>query len=145
MSTWKRESGRWLKQGETEGMKMKSNGGGHSKGRNKSKQGKQVCFGDEQQLGKTGAENAGEPEVLRKTTVGTDRQRKILASSEGEMRGVRRTRPAGKAKGRATEERVNMKAKGGGFGQEREHSWSRDLVMDEIQENHREDVRKLVA
>ena len=27
------------------------------------------------------------------------------------MRGARRTRPAGKAKGRATEERVNMKAK----------------------------------
>ena len=35
----------------------------------------------------------------------------MLASSVGEMRGVGRTRPAGKAKGKATEERVNMTAK----------------------------------
>ena len=41
---------------------------------------------------------------------GTDRQRKFRSSSEGEMRGVGRTRP-GKAKERVTEERVNMKAK----------------------------------
>ena len=33
-----------------------------------SKQGKQVRFGEEQQLGKTGAENAGEPEVMDRTT-----------------------------------------------------------------------------
>ena len=39
-----------------------------------SKQGKQVQFGEEQQLGKTGAENAGEPEVMgRMTEVRTDR------------------------------------------------------------------------
>ena len=34
----------------------------------------------------------------------------VQVSSEGEMRGVGRTRP-GKAKERVTEERVNMKAK----------------------------------
>ena len=33
-----------------------------------SKQGKQVHFGEEQQLEKTGAENAGEPEVMGRTT-----------------------------------------------------------------------------
>ena len=37
-------------------------------GQEQSKQGKQVRFGDEQQLGKTGAENADEPEVMRRTT-----------------------------------------------------------------------------
>ena len=52
-------------------------------------------FGEEQQLGKTGAENAGEPSA---------------GLVRGEMRGVGRTRP-GKAKERVTEERVNMKAK----------------------------------
>ena len=35
----------------------------------------------------------------------------MLASSEGEMRGVRRTREAGKAKGKVLEERVSTKAK----------------------------------
>ena len=78
-------------------------------GQEQSKQGKQVRFGDEQQLGKTGAENAGEPEVMRKTTkIQTNKESTGLV--RGEMRGARRTRPAGKAKGRATEERVNMKA-----------------------------------
>ena len=32
----------------------------------------------------------------------------VQASSEGEMRGVKRTRPAGKAKERATEGKANM-------------------------------------
>ena len=35
----------------------------------------------------------------------------VQASSEGEMRGAGRTRPAGKAKGKVTEEKANMKAK----------------------------------
>ena len=37
-------------------------------GQEQSKQGKQVRFGEEQQLEKTGAENAGEPEVMGRTT-----------------------------------------------------------------------------
>ena len=37
-------------------------------GQEQSKQGKQVRFGEEQQLEKTEAENAGEPEVMGRTT-----------------------------------------------------------------------------
>ena len=51
-------------------------------GQEQSKQGKQVRFGDEQQLGKTGAENADEQEVMRRTT-GTDRQRKYRPRPRG--------------------------------------------------------------
>ena len=66
-------------------------------------------FGEEQQLEKTGAENAGEPEVMCRTTeVRTGRGNAGLV--RGEMRGVERTGP-GKVKERVTEERVNMKAK----------------------------------
>ena len=60
-----------------------------------SKQGKQVRFGEEQQLGKTGGENAGEPEVMGRTTEvpggreQQERQREI----------------------NVTEEKANMKAK----------------------------------
>ena len=53
-------------------------------GQEQSKQGKQVRFGDEQQLGK-GAENAGEPEVMRKNDRGTDRQRKHEVKEEKEV------------------------------------------------------------
>ena len=45
-------------------------------------------------------------------------------SSEGEMRGVGRTRPAGKAKERVMEERVNMKGKEEEL-EAKEHSRSR--------------------
>ena len=69
-----------MKQGEEEEAQSKSNGGKKSKGK-----------GGTKSKGKTQAEE-------------------VLASSEGEMRGVGRTRPAGKAKGKATEERVNMTA-----------------------------------
>ena len=48
-----------------------------------SKQGKQVSFGEEQHLGKTGAENAGEPEVMGRTTRGTDRKRKCRPRPRG--------------------------------------------------------------
>ena len=79
-------------------------------GQEQSKQGKQVRFGDKQQLGKTGAENAGEPEVMGRTT-GFGQAEEVQASSEGEIIGAGRTRPAGKAKGKVTEEKANMKAK----------------------------------
>ena len=73
-------------------------------GQEQSKQGKQVRFGEEEQLGKTGAENAGEPEVMGRTTeVRTGRGSTGLV--RGEMRGAGRTRPTGKVKERATEER----------------------------------------
>ena len=73
-------------------------------GQEQSKQGKQVRFGEEEQLGKTGAENAGELEVMGRTTeVRTGRGSTGLV--RGEMRGAGRTRPTGKVKERATEER----------------------------------------
>ena len=79
-------------------------------GQEQSKQGKQVRFDEEEELEKTGAENAGEPEVMGRTTeVRTGRGSTGLV--RGEMRGAARTRPTGKAKERATEERENMKAK----------------------------------
>ena len=71
------------------------------------------------------------------------------------MRGVERTKSAEKAKGKATEERVNMTEKTGGAGSKGRQQVE-NLVMDEDQgntgvmrteedqENHREDVRKLV-
>ena len=78
----------------------------------------------------------------------------VQASSEGEVRGVERTRPAGKAKERVTEERVSMKAKD--ELEAKEDSRSENSVMDEDQENitamtseetkkkHKEDVMRLV-
>ena len=63
---------------------------------------------------------------------------KMTAVTSGEPEIKARTRPAGKAKERVTEERVNMKAKLEG----KECSRSENLVMDEIQENHREDVTR---
>ena len=66
-------------------------------------------FGEEQQLGKTGAENAGEPEVMDETTeVRTGRGSTGLV--RGEMRDAGRTRPA-KGKEKGMEERVSTKAK----------------------------------
>ena len=74
-----------------------------------SKQGKQVRFGEEQQLGKTGAENAGEPEVMDRTTeIRTGRGSTGLV--RGEMRDAGRTRPA-KEKEKGMEEKVSTKAK----------------------------------
>ena len=56
----------------------------------------------------------------------------VQASSEGEMRGVKRTRPAGKAKERVTEERVSMKAK------------EEDLAAKEKQQETREEEEERV-
>ena len=54
------------RRGEQE-QRRQAEQGQHTK-QEQSKQGKQVRFGEEQQLGKTGAENAGEPEVMGRTT-----------------------------------------------------------------------------
>ena len=75
-----------------------------------SKRGKQVRFGEEEQLEETREESTDELEVTgRSAEVQTGR------GSAGLVRGrdVGRTRPAGKAEERVTEERVNMKAKEG--------------------------------
>ena len=74
-----------------------------------TKQGKQVRFGEEEQLEETRANRTDEPEAtgnLAEVRTG----RGSSGFVRGLMRGVGRTRPAGKAKERATEERVSMKA-----------------------------------
>ena len=65
-----------------------------------SKQGKQVRFGEEQQLGKTGAEIAGEPEVMGRTTeVQTGRGSAGLARGGDERYRADETSRKGKGKG----------------------------------------------
>ena len=79
-----------------------------------SKKGKQVRFGEEQQLGKTGAENAGEPEVMdRKTEV------RIGRGSTGLVRGRDercRADETSKGKGKGNGGKGEHEGKGGGFG-----------------------------
>ena len=77
-------------------------------GQEQRKQDKQVRFGEEQQLGKTEAENAGEPEVMGRTTeVRTGRGRAGLVPGGDESRGLNETSRKGNGKGNA-----NTKAKG---------------------------------
>ena len=69
-------------------------------GQEQSKQGKELRFGEEQQLRKMEAENASEPEVMGRTTeVRTGRGHAGLVPATG------------KASEKATEERESMKAK----------------------------------
>ena len=84
-------------------------------GQEQSKQGKQVRFGEEQQLGKTEAENAGEPEVMGRTTeVRTGR------GSAGLVRGgderCRADETSRKGKGKGNGGKGEHEGKGGGFG-----------------------------
>ena len=94
-------------------------------GQEQSKQGKQVRFGEEQlaeqeQGKKVRFREEEHPEKTRAQSI----EQNVTGDLEevrtgrgsaglvrGEMRGVGRTRPAGKAKEKVTEERVNMKAK----------------------------------
>ena len=79
-----------------------------------SKQGKQVRFGEEQQLGKTGAENADEPEVMgRKTEVRTGRGSDGLVRGRDERCRADETR---KGKGKGNGGKGEHQGKGGGFG-----------------------------
>ena len=83
-------------------------------GQEKSKQGKQVRFGEEQQLGKTGAENAGEPEVMGGTTeVRTGRGSTGLVRGRDECRTDETSR---KGKGKGNGGKGEHEGKGGGFG-----------------------------
>ena len=94
-------------------------------GQEQSKQGKQVRFGDEQQLGKTGAENAGEPEVLRKTTeVRTGRGNTGLVRGGDERCQADETSRKGKGKGNGG--KGEHEGKGGGFGHKGKHPETRE-------------------
>ena len=120
-------------------------------GQEQSKQGKQVRFGDEQQLGKTGAENADEPEVMRRTTeVRTGRGSTGLVRGGDERCQADETSRKGKGKGNGG--KGEHEGKGGGFGRKGRQQVE-NLVMDEGQENmraktseenHEEDLRKLL-
>ena len=83
-------------------------------GQEQSKQGKQVRFGEEQQLGKTRAANAGEPEVMGRTIeVRTGR------GSAGLVRGGDercRADETSKGKGKRNGGKGEHEGKGGGFG-----------------------------
>ena len=78
-----------------------------------SKQGKQVRFGEEQQLGKTGAENAGEPEVMDRTTeVRTGRGSTGLVRGRDERC---RADETSKGKGKGNGGKGEHEGTGGGF------------------------------
>ena len=86
------------------------------------KQGKQVRFDEEQQLGKTGAENAGEPEMMGRTTeVRTGRGNTGLVRGRDEKY-LGRTRPTGKAKEKGNGGKGEHEGKGGGFGHKGKYS-----------------------
>ena len=97
-----------------------------------SKQDKQVRFGEEQQLEKMEAENAGEPEVMGRTTeVRTGKGRAGLVPGGDESRELNET--SRKGKGRGNGGKGEHEGKGGGFGRkgfqqsvrENEEEWGR--------------------
>ena len=88
---------------------------GQNTERGQSKQGKQVRFGDEEQLEETRAETAGEPEVMGRTTeVRTGRGSAGLVRGENETRRADETSRKGKGKGDGG--KGEHEGKGGGFG-----------------------------
>ena len=84
-------------------------------GQELSKQGEHMHFGKEQHLGKTETENAGEPEVMGRTTeVRTGRGHAGLVLGGDELRGLDKT--SGKGKGKGNGGKGEHEGKGGGFG-----------------------------
>ena len=80
-----------------------------------SKQDKQVRFGEEQQLGKTGVENASEPEAMgRMTELRTGRGSTGLVRGREERFRADETSKKGKGKGNGG--KGEHEGKGGGFG-----------------------------
>ena len=89
-------------------------------GEEQSKQGKQVRFGEEQQLVKTGVENAGEPVMGRTTEVRTGRGSTGLVRGRDERcwaDGTNRKGNGGKGE---------HEGKGGGFGHKGKHPETRE-------------------
>ena len=105
---WAVEARRKRRDKQQEQRRQAKQGGKDRTGTEQARQAS--AFRRRQQLGKTGVENASEPEVMGRTTeLRTGEE--VQASSEGETRGFGRTRPARKAKEKVMEERVSMKAK----------------------------------
>ena len=101
-------------------------------GQKQSKQDEHTHFGEEQQLEKTEAENAGEPEVMGRTTeVRTGRGHAGLVPGGDESRGLNET--SGKGKGKGIGGKGEHEGKGGGCGRkgfqqslrENEGKWDR--------------------
>ena len=107
---------------------------GQSPRQEQSKQGKQVDLGDEEQAR---AKSTDEPEVGSLAEVRTGR------GSSGFIRGGCRADETRKGKAKGNGGKGEHEGKGRGFGRKGTQQVE-NLVMDEIQENHREDVRKLV-
>ena len=88
---------------------------GQSTALEQSKQGKQVRFGEEEQLGETRAESTDEPEVTGRTTeVRTGRGSAGLIRGGDERRWTEETSRKGKGKGNGG--KGEHEGKGGGFG-----------------------------
>ena len=125
-----RAPGKWsLEGGKDEEQEQRRQA---EQGLEQSKQGEHMHFGEEQHLEKTEAENAGEPEVMGRTTeVRTGRGHAGLVPGEDESRGLNKT--SGKGKGKGNVGKGEHEGKGGGFGRkgfqqsvrEKEGEWGR--------------------
>ena len=114
---------------------------GQHPGQEQSKQGKRMGFGEEEQLRETRAKSTDEPEVMgRLAEARTGRGSAGLVRGGDERCRADETR---KGKGKGNGGKGDHEGKGGGVGRKGTQQ-AENLVMDEIQENHREDVRKLV-
>ena len=96
-----------------------------------NKQGKQVRFGEEQQLDKTGAENAGEPEVMGRmievrTGIGSTR----LVRGRDER--FRADETSSKGKGKGNGGKGEHEGKGGGFGTNGKHPEMREREEERV-------------
>ena len=100
-------------------------------GQEQSKQGKRVRFGEEQQLRKTGAENAGEPEVMGRTTeVRTGRGSTGLVRGGDERFRADETNRKGKGNGNGG--KGEHEGKGGGFGHKGKHLETREREEERV-------------
>ena len=107
------------------------------------KQGKHVRFGQEEQQEETKAESTDEPEVtgsLADTITGRGMTGLVR---EGDER-CQADETSRKGKGKGNGGKCEHEGKGGGVGKKGTQHIEK-LVMDEVQENHREDVEKLVG
>ena len=128
------ESGLWQavearRQGRDEQQEQRRQA---EQGQNTEKeQGKQVSFGEEQLLGKTGADNAGEPEVtVRTTDVRTGRGSAGLVRGGDERRRADETSRNGKGKGNGG--KGQHEGKGGGFGHKGKQQETREREEERV-------------
>ena len=111
-------------------------------GQEQGKQGKHVRFGQGEQQEETKAENRDEPEVTSRLADTITGRGMTGLVREGDER-YRADETSRKGKGKGNGGKAEHEGKGGGVGKKGTQQIEK-LVMDEVQENHREDVRKLV-